>query len=493
MAGEDDLPDGELPRREISYLPSVSFLNVLPSRQNFVWEGSHSPIGSGLYSFERVASDKRISPLLLPEKAPYGDDLDELLLPYSQEASLHESDALSTPQAVFNLVNTVVGVGVLSVPYAFRMSGYLTLVLLLLVISVTSLTGKYIGRSLRLVAENCLSPAVPPRARDYTFLAHTAFGSKGRSFIQVVTSLELWFVVVTFMIMHGGNVVVLWPDLDRSPVIVFSCILSACMVFLPMKVFAVVSAVSSTALFIAGVAMVGAALKLDGWAKPCESLGSSMELHVWNMPRAAGILVFCFAGHPCFPIVYECMKDKRTWSKSVDLTFFIAFLYYGSLGVFGYFVFGKTVHASYTEDELGIPAAAFWRDVSILAFSTKLILTAPLLFNAVLVSWWAPGEREWPPLRVLTLAALAAATALTAVFFSKDVAVIASLTGSLFVMITSVLFPTLIHLVLSRRCHKWLHPCIFAQHCLVLFFGAVFTVVGTFFAVTDMLGWSTAA
>ena len=37
--------------------------------------------------------------------------------------SVDGRDLLSEPQAVFNLTNTVLGVGVLSVPYAFRLSG----------------------------------------------------------------------------------------------------------------------------------------------------------------------------------------------------------------------------------------------------------------------------------------------------------------------------------------------------------------------------------
>merc|ERR1719162_873074 len=83
------------------------------------------------------------------------------------DTSVPEEELLSMPQAVSNLANTVLGVGVLSVPYAFRLSGYSTILLVLVVIVVTARTADFIGASLVLVAQTDGVNGVPPKGRDF--------------------------------------------------------------------------------------------------------------------------------------------------------------------------------------------------------------------------------------------------------------------------------------------------------------------------------------
>ncbi|CAK0886585.1 unnamed protein product [Prorocentrum cordatum] len=89
--------------------------------------------------------------------------------------------------------------------------------------------------------------------------------------------------------------------------------------------------------------MVGAAFSMPSWANPYNHLGQPALVQLRNVPRSVGIIVFCFAGHPCFPIVHECMRDPRRWRASVGFTFLLALLFYGGLGVFGYLVFGGSL------------------------------------------------------------------------------------------------------------------------------------------------------
>merc|ERR1719373_659406 len=99
--------------------------------------------------------------------------------------------------------------------------------------------------------------------------------------------------------------------------------------------------------------------------------------------------------------------------------------------------------------------------------------------NAILVSLWAPkeDEPEWPAGRLLTLLALAVATALTAVLFADDVAVVASLTGSLFTMTTSVLFPAVAHWRLVQIFGKDSQSSSQLPHLVIVVFGVVTAVL----------------
>mmetsp|Transcript_1026 Transcript_1026/g.3194 ORF Transcript_1026/g.3194 Transcript_1026/m.3194 type:complete len:519 (+) Transcript_1026:61-1617(+) len=501
------------------YLAKVGHLNVLPSRQNVLWNGGYlegclpspgSLMPRGPLSLDTPQHMER--QLASPQRMPSwghvsanGDAQLPLLGPGAPldkarsddgTGDLDERDTLSTPEAVFNLANTVLGVGVLSVPYAFRLSGYSTLLLVLLTIAVTSRTAGFIGEALVLAARSPGAAAVPRKGRDFIFLAHVAFGPRGRAVIGAITSLEIWFALVTFMVMNGVNASLIWPGLGCSPAIIASCVLAALTVFVPMRFFSYLSLVSSLSLAAAAVSMVGAALTMPSWANPYDHLGIPALLQLQNMPRSVGIIVFCFAGHPCFPVVHECMRDRGAWNSSVGITFLLAAAYYGGLGVFGYLVFGQDLAASFTMNLAQLQGTVLFRLASAVAFLVKIQLTAPLLMNAIIVSFWAPavGAPEWPPGRVLALAMLTVATGLTASAFSNDVAAVASLTGSLFTMTTSVIFPALVHLRLvelfgarERRLRAEL------PHLLVLAFGFVMAIAGTALTVRDLVGARTRA
>jgi len=479
--------------REI-YSPRATSLNVLPSRQNIFIDGSPHPHGIVPSSGHLAPClvDSLASPLLraatpTPEvpsrKGTLDLDKDTVeLTPVSDE------DALSWREAVFNLANTVLGVGVLSVPFAFRLSGYSSLGIVLVVIAITALTANFIGAALVLAERSPVAQAVPRRGRDFAFLAHVAFGPVGRAIIGAITCLEIWFALVTFMVMSGVNINIAFPAVDKGVAVIFSCLFSGMLVFLPMRIFSYLSLASSLSLVVAMGAMVTAALTMFAWANPYDHIGKPALIRPENIPRSVGIIVFCFAGHPCFPIVHECMKDRSQWRLSIAATFFLALVYYGGLGVFGYLVFGTALEASLTQNVAQLRNALLCRTISAVAFVVKLQLTTPLLMNAILVSCWAPaaGAPEWPPGRMVALGALIAATAVTAVFFADNVAAVASLTGSLFTMATSVLFPTIVHWRLRQIFEEKMNSASIATHAVVVAFGTVMAILGTALAVQDM-------
>ena len=70
---------------------------------------------------------------------------------------------MSRCETIFNLANTMVGSGVLAVPYAFRLTSYWAVALLLLVVALTAFTACLIGDALKLSAGG--------RGRDFIHLA----------------------------------------------------------------------------------------------------------------------------------------------------------------------------------------------------------------------------------------------------------------------------------------------------------------------------------
>jgi len=251
-----------------------------------------------------------------------------------------EGGVLTEPQTIFNLVNIMVGVGALSVPYALKMSGYSALLLVVLVIFITGTTAKWIGECVDMASKSELAEAVPPSARDFGFLALASVGPRFSVFINLVTVLEVWLALVTFMVMNGVNAGLVWPDSSPASTIPVLGAVACGLVFVPQHIFAYLSLISTFSMVVAAAAMVGATYMLRQWADPYEHLGEAALLQVWNIPRSVGIIVFCFAGHPCFPGVRSSMKAPSKWKDCIYVSFLLAFVYYASFGFLGYIVFG---------------------------------------------------------------------------------------------------------------------------------------------------------
>lgn len=399
-----------------------------------------------------------------------------------------EDDHLTIPETIFNLFNTVVGVGVLSVPFAFRLCGFWALGLLVGVIMITALTAKYVGASLVLAAKSPEAADVPPPSRDYAFLGFVAFGDRGRALVGAVTCMETWFALCTFIVMNAVNAVLVWPAVDRMSAVVGGSLLTAVMSFVPMRFFSYLSLLASFALLCAAVAMVITGFLVRIWAEPYNHQSLPYITVLENVPRAFGLLIFCFAGHACFPMIHEPMRDQAAWGFSVNTTFLLAFFFYGSLGVYGYDVFGSVVDPSFTENLASVPGAGMWRTVTLVAFLVKIQLTAPLLLKVTMISLWAPnGDTEWPMGRMLAFATLIFFTVVVAATFADDVGALASLTGSLFVMATSVVFPTLVYMRLQEQYGRGrTSSCEAFVQVFLLAFGAVMGVAGTAAAVQDL-------
>lgn len=397
---------------------------------------------------------------------------------------------LTAAQVVFNLANIIMGVGVLSIPYALRQSGYFALVLIAVVISITTKTAKWIGSAMELASDSTEAALLPRAFWDFGFLAEVAFGPRAAVTINVVTVLEIWLALVAFMVMNGGNAAIVMPSVSNLVTIPVFGFLGTVGCFVPHSVFAYLSLFSSFAMIVAAFSMVISTSIMGEWAEPS---GNAALFRPENIPRSIGIILFCFAGHPCFPSVLVNMENEKKWGFCVDLSFLIAFAYYTAFGFLGYVVFGPLTSPSLVTNIATISGAMLWRYVAAFCFLLKIQLTIPPLMNAVLVACWKPGEEDgesrWPLKRILLLFLISGITMLAAMASADALAVLASLSGSLFINITSVLFPAVVHFALRRKrgLKKRMTFASMIPYIVVIGFGVVQAILGTFCAVQDTL------
>ncbi|RVW82701.1 Amino acid transporter AVT1I [Vitis vinifera] len=120
---------------------------------------------------------------------------------YSSTGCKLDLGSISFFKTCFNGLNALLGIGILSVPYALASGGWLSLMLLFVIALATFYTG--------LLLQRCMD--VDLNIRTYPDIGEQAFGKKGRLMVSIFMYLELYLVATGFLILEGDNLHNLFP------------------------------------------------------------------------------------------------------------------------------------------------------------------------------------------------------------------------------------------------------------------------------------------
>lgn len=372
----------------------------------------------------------------------------------SEDEPLTGRKGTNIMQTSWNMMNCMVGSGLLTVPYAFRLAGLFGGILCMLVACVVNwYSALLLGRALEMAeADKGATGRFNMRK-----LGEVACGAMGGWLITLITAIELWVGLESFLVLLGINVHLI-TGLTQTTVIIAAGVLGFLTMALPLTSVARLSCLGVWCLMLGCVA-----LGINGygsWAhegreSPRDAPPEYVLIDAKGMVPACGMLIFCFAGLPCIPNIRAGMQKPEHYTMAVHCSFIASLLYYLTVGLVGYYFYGQEVQESFTASMPPKPGQqhfTLYKTVAMVSaglFSMKIQMGFPLYAVPVLalfgVESKTPGWYAWA-LR----AAFVVFSVLCAVFLQNALSMVAAMSGAFMTTATSLVFPAICYLGMCR-------------------------------------------
>jgi amino acid permease len=243
----------------------------------------------------------------------------------------------SIANAIYNLLNYIVGAGILGLPYAFRQSGVLLGLLLLIFVGLATVYSFYL-----LLWSSDIS-----KQYSYESLARHGMGNKASTAVKCIIIIDSFGTLSAYLIVVADAARVFFaifleeghPLLDKRVLILLSLVL-----ILPLSLLRKIEALGFTSLL--SLLPLGFLLLLQIIFLGTLGVGEGVAMFKSSFFLALPIFVFAFSSQQAFFPIYNELKEKsgehRDMNRVVLISVSITIFSYFTSGLFGVLVFPTT-------------------------------------------------------------------------------------------------------------------------------------------------------
>lgn len=281
--------------------------------------------------------ESETEPLLVPPQQLRGE---------RRKSSIVITGRSTAPQTIFNSVNVLVGVGMLSLSLGLAYTGWIVGVVIFSFFAVvTFMSAKWLAE--------CMDG--DHTVVTYADIAYRAYGSNGRMLVAILFSLELLGACVSVTILFADSVNALYPLGDGGTIykLVFGLLMIPSSL-MPLSVlsFGSIVGIASTIGMVLAVLLAGL-VKNSAPGSLLTVMSTPMLPPDWSkVPLAFGIFMAPWGGHTVFPNIYRDMRHPAKYGSCLSTTYIITYLIDIGMAILGFLMFGLEVKDEVTKSIL---------------------------------------------------------------------------------------------------------------------------------------------
>ncbi|XP_054156756.1 putative sodium-coupled neutral amino acid transporter 11 [Oppia nitens] len=388
-------------------------------------------------------------------------------------------------QTGFNFVNSIIGSGVIGIPYSLKTGGFgfgIFLIVLIAIITDYSLcimvkAGNYVG------------------VNTYQDLVRASFGSPGYWLLTFIQFLYPFIAMISYNVIIGDTItkilIRLFNVSTSSLLANRNTLVFICSIFItfPLSMYRNISKlnkVSLISLFFVFVILVFIFIRLEALSDKIPHTADEYQFVGNGITESIGIIAFAYMCHHSSFLMYESLENptQSRWNRithiSVGTSCLIILLY----GIFGYVTFGQYSQGDLLEnycmsDDLANLARVLFAATICLTYPIECFVVREVLENAI----WdgKPPQTRCHHIMITTAIVL---TCFIFSTFTDCLGIVLELNGVLAAVPLAFILPALCYLKLDPGPNlEWQKFPAF----LMVLFGFAVAIVGTFLAVVRVI------
>jgi len=281
------------------------------------------------------------------------------------------SSNLSPKNMGYNLIKSVIGIGLLSISYTLKQCGWSFLIILCFTSLITLYNAINIGNLVQKYSKEV------NYIINYSTLGYFTYGKYLATLISICWTIEIYMVSLVVVNLAINFILQLSfiPDNYKTCIEIFiiSCYFSVSF-FRKYENIAILSLCGLGTNILLIICLI---------IKLCTTKNIVIDnkiIEMTNIPSCIGISLFSFGGHVIFPEIFDTIKTKNKLSKTISLSWIPITLITLTFAVLGFILFGNNTLDNIMSDmEKG-----YVKNTLIILLFFNLVFSFPLLVNPLL-------------------------------------------------------------------------------------------------------------